>query len=38
MSRQQEIIQLMVEINQIETKRNKESTKPGTGSLRKSRR
>jgi hypothetical protein len=37
MSRQQEIIKLRAEINQIETKEQyKESTKPGAGSLRKS--
>jgi hypothetical protein len=37
-SRQQEIIKLRAEINQIETKRSiyKESIKPGGGSLRKS--
>jgi hypothetical protein len=36
-NRQQEIIKLRPEVNQVETKRtNKESTKPGAGSLRKS--
>jgi hypothetical protein len=41
-SRQQEIIKLRAELNQIETKRTiqkkkkKKSTKPGSGSLRKS--
>jgi hypothetical protein len=35
-SRQQEIIKLRAEINQVETKEQyKESPKPGTGSLRK---
>ena len=35
--RRQEIIKLRAEINQVETKRTyKESTKPGSGSLRKS--
>ena len=38
-SRWQEIIHLRVEISQVETKRTiQESTKPGAGSLRKSRR
>jgi hypothetical protein len=35
-SRQQEIIKLRAEINQLETKLYKESIKPGAGSLRKS--
>jgi hypothetical protein len=36
-SRQQEIIKLRAEINQMETKRTiQKSTKPGTSSLRKS--
>jgi hypothetical protein len=35
-SRQQEIIKLRAEINQVETELYKESRKPGTGSLRKS--
>jgi hypothetical protein len=38
-SRQQEIIKLRAEINQVETKELfKDSTKPGAGYLRKSRR
>jgi hypothetical protein len=35
-STQQEIIKLRAEINQVETKRTIQRTKPGTGSLRKS--
>jgi hypothetical protein len=35
-SRQQEIIKFRAEINQVETKRTIQSTKPGAGSLRKS--